>query len=283
MTAVIFPLSPKIPDAHFMVSGADGCPDRVTVPVTVPDAQPASAPATTRIATVHPVCLSIPVFLLDVDEMSSQPAPCRLSPRRSSVRRRARRSSWKQLDHLRMRHDHLGRLLERLVVLLLEGAALARSEELFSLAEERLRVHRLRRVVLVHGGIDPGDDLRERPEPGELLIGEQQLEQFARGERTVRGFVALALPAEQERVEPQQAGTEFAEALAAGIHAYAPDGLPAPRPVDSESTAEEPRAAGDASCRTRTSRWGKGKVMPAACRAAYSAAASSVLVLGHRS
>ena len=154
------------------------------------------------------------------------------------------------------------------MVFLLEGAALTRPEELLSLTNERLRVHRLRPVILVHRGIDQADDLGECPVPGEVLIGEEQLEELSRGEWTMRTFVELALPAEQERVEPQQTGAEFAQALASGVHAYDPDGRLASRPADSGSTAEEPRAVGDVSCRTRTSRWGKGMVMPAACRAA---------------
>src|SRR5882672_1816411 len=43
MTAEIFPLSPKIPDVHVMLSGPAGAPGRVTRPVTGPEAQPASA------------------------------------------------------------------------------------------------------------------------------------------------------------------------------------------------------------------------------------------------
>src|SRR5215467_330737 len=45
MVADIFPLSPKRPEFHFMLSGAAGCPDSVTLPVTAPEAQPSDASA----------------------------------------------------------------------------------------------------------------------------------------------------------------------------------------------------------------------------------------------
>src|SRR6266508_3428185 len=45
MTAEILPLSPRSPELQVMVSGAAGWPGRVTRPVTAPDAQPRSAPA----------------------------------------------------------------------------------------------------------------------------------------------------------------------------------------------------------------------------------------------
>src|SRR6266446_8001127 len=49
MTAEIFPLSPKSPEFHVMVSGAAGWPGWVTRPETAPEAQPRSAPATREV------------------------------------------------------------------------------------------------------------------------------------------------------------------------------------------------------------------------------------------
>ena len=55
MTADILPLSPKTPELQVMLSGAAAVPGRVTLPVTEPEAHPASpAVASVRITNAYP-------------------------------------------------------------------------------------------------------------------------------------------------------------------------------------------------------------------------------------
>src|SRR5207237_6322345 len=97
-------------------------------------------------------------------------------------------------------------------------AALAGFEEPIRLPKETLSVVVRNGFVRVDQRVDLRHQDRERPQPGEVFVVEQQLQKLARPDGPVPVFVGTTLPVHQERVESDESGTEFTQAFTIVVH-----------------------------------------------------------------
>ena len=104
-----------------------------------------------------------------------------------------------------MREHRVRVLLERgLVALRVRRALVGRRYQLARLGDDGIGLAGDVGHVIVEGLVDAHDQLRQRPEPGELGVVENGLEQRMTGRAAVDAIVRSALPVEQRLVQLQQ-------------------------------------------------------------------------------
>jgi hypothetical protein len=117
-----------------------------------------------------------------------------------------------------MRHDHVGRVLEREVVLVLKVSGRSGLQEPMGFAKRALQALRRERLVGIDHLVDLRDHRREGAQPRKVLVVQQEVEELARGDGPMALLVRAALTVQENSVEPQQSAAEITQTVAILVH-----------------------------------------------------------------
>ena len=117
-----------------------------------------------------------------------------------------------------MGHHDVRGFLQRIAVLVLKHAAVAGFEQPIRLPQEALSVVGRNGLAGVDQLVDPRRQDRERSQPGEVFVVEEQVQKVARSDAPVAVFVRATLPVQEERVQPNETGTEITQPLTSVVH-----------------------------------------------------------------